>query len=85
MNTHRSIVNFQVLQTLSPYTYLSLATIYSDIDTFLQAIGATINALNFETSCRRRQNMPFTWKQIVDANSDMEIKYKKLVLLSHKT
>ena len=39
---------------------LSPTAIYDDIDTFFQANGATIYALNFEASCRRRQNMPST-------------------------
>ena len=40
---------------------------------FFQAIGETIYALDFETNCRRRQNMPLTLKEIVAANStDME-------------
>ena len=43
---------------------------------FSHAIGATISALNFDISCRRRQNIPATLKQIVDSYStDFEIKY----------
>ena len=59
---------------------LSPAIIYADIDTFFHAIGATISAVNFDTRCRRRQNMPSTLKQIVDSNStDLEIKYSGTV------
>ena len=58
---------------------LSLATIHADIETFFQTTGATLYALNFETSCRRRQNMPITLKLIVAENStDIQIKYKIL-------
>ena len=43
---------------------------------FSQADGATIYAFIFDSSCRRRQNMPSTLKQIVAENSnDLEIKY----------
>ena len=47
---------------LLPLHILSPATIYADIDTFFHAIVATIYALDFETSCRRRQNMSLTSK-----------------------
>ena len=53
------------------------ATIYADIDTFFpQGNESTVYALNFETRCRRRQNMPSTLQQIVAENSTyLEIKY----------
>ena len=62
--------------TLGTYCLPKAYIIYADINTFFHAIMATILALNFDTSCRRRQNMPSTLKQIVDSNStDLEIKY----------
>ena len=55
---------------------LSPATIYADIDTYFQVNWATKYAYNFDTSCRRRQNMPSTLKRIVAENSpDLEITY----------
>ena len=55
---------------------LSLVTIDTDIDAFYQANGQTICALNFDTNCRQRQNMPSTLKQIVAENStDLAVKY----------
>ena len=44
---------------------LSPAIIYADIDTFSPGNGATIYALNYDTSCRRQKNMQSTLKQIV--------------------
>ena len=39
-----------------------------NIDTYIQTNETTIYALNFDTSCRRRHNIPSTLKQIVDEN-----------------
>ena len=51
---------------------LSPATIRDNIDHFFfQGKGATMHAVNFDTNCHRRQNMPSTLKQTVAKNSEI--------------
>ena len=61
---------------------LSPLTIYVDMDTFFQATGETISALNFETGLRRWRNIPLTLKIVAANSNDMEIKYDTVIVKS---
>ena len=59
-----------------PKAYILAGDNIYDIYALFQANGAKICALNFDTNCRRRQNMPSTLKQIVAENpTDLEVQY----------